>query len=111
MGNEHRIRHLLRLLPRQGHLELFYPTVPFVWVELRLFSRGLEGGIVAGRVGLERAGEVSSGTNRNTRRLRRRAISLITSGTDSLEDAVGSMVGGEAWSLKVASDGCVTSCI
>ena len=61
MGNEHRIRHLLRLLPRQGHLELFYPTVPFVWVELRLFSRGLEGGIVAGRVGLERAGEVSSG--------------------------------------------------
>ena len=61
MGNEHHIRHLLRLLPRQGHLELFDPTVPFVWVELRLFSRGLEGGIVAGRVGLERAGEVSSG--------------------------------------------------
>ena len=50
-------------------------------------------------------------TNRNTRRLRRRAISLIASGTDSLEDVVGSMVGGEVWSSKVASDGCVTSCV
>ena len=50
-------------------------------------------------------------TNGNTRGMRRRAISLITGGVDSLEDAVGFMVGREAWSLKVASDGCVTSCV
>ena len=60
MGDDHRIWHLLRLLPRQDRLELLrsYGGIRMGRV-VACFRGGLEEGMVAKLVELERVGEVA----------------------------------------------------